>query len=146
MSENHLNKHFRTILSTHAAMQRVEPALANVGFPDWYITFPHCKILVEAKHIKEWPKRSRTGIKFKRFEPHQRAFIYKHGKFGNGGVFILVQVEDDILLFSHDYVYELEGSTKKQCFDNCIFHWSRSARLWRSKQFKEKLVEILFTN
>lgn len=146
MSENHLNNHFKSILNTYCKMQRVEPSFVNTSFPDWYITFPSCKILIEAKHVREWPKRATTGIKFKRYTPGQKRFIFTHGRFGRGGVFILVQVGDDIMLFTWHYAYKIVGMTKADCLKNCCFHWKRSERKWRSKQFKEELIEILTTN
>src|SRR4030042_3263272 len=140
MSESKLNDHSKPVLNSHAKMQRVEPALANVNFPDWYITLTSAKVLIEAKYLRKWPSRSQTGIKFKRFTPGQKQFIYTHGRFGKGGIFVLLQVDDDIMLFPWHYVYKLEDTTKKQCFDNCIFKWSRGDRLWRSLQFKEELI------
>lgn len=143
MSESQLNKHFESILNNHCKMQRVEPSFSNISFPDWYITFSSCKILVESKHIREWPKRPSTGINFKRYTPGQKRFLYTHGKFGNGGVFILLQVQDDIMLFTWHYAYKLVGMTRQQCFDNCCFRWKRSERKWRSNIFKEELVSVL---
>jgi len=146
MSESHLNKHFKSILDNHSRMQRVEPSLQNIAFPDWYITLPNCKILIEAKHIREWPKRSSTGIKFKRYTPEQKRFIFTHGRYGNGGVFILLQVDDDIMIFTWKYAYKLVGMTKLDCLRNCGFHWKRSERKWRSESFKEDLINFLSTN
>jgi len=146
MSESQLNKHFKSILDDHTVMQRVEPSLANINFPDWYITLKTNKILVEAKHIREWPKRPQTGIRFKRYTPGQKQFIHKHGKFGKGGVFILLQVDDDILLFPWHCAYSIDGATKKKCFEDCIFSWKRSDRRFRSLEFKEELIHVLSTN
>ena len=146
MSESHLNKHFASILKNHAKMQRVEPSLENIAFPDWFITLPNVKILIEAKYIRNWPKRPQTGIKFKRYTPEQKSFITKHGRFGRGGVFILLQVEDDIMIFTWHYAYKIVGMTKKQCLGSCGFHWKRSERKWRSEAFKQELIEFLSTN
>ena len=104
------------------------------------------KILIEAKHIREWPKRPQTGIKFKRYTAGQKRFLFTHGKFGNGGVFILLQVQDDIMIFTWDFAYKIEGMTKKQCLDACVFNWKRSERKWRSNIFIEDLIHVLTTN
>jgi hypothetical protein len=73
--------------------------LYSVGVPD--ISYSHPEVpgsgWIEAKSVKEWPKRSTTTLKMKHFTPQQSAWIYRHGSV-NKRTWLLLEVERDVFL------------------------------------------------
>lgn len=93
--------------------ERVENRLA-AGFPDVFFTINGVHGLVELKYL---PKKKKT-ITIPHFTDEQRAFSYRHK------TPILVQIEDEYLLFGHDQSLTLgTGETLDEFVQKSVSYW-----------------------
>lgn len=96
--------------------ERVENRLA-AGFPDVFFTIDGVHGLVELKYL---PKKKKT-ITIGHFTDEQRAFSYRHG------TPILVQIEDEYLLFQAEHSLHLgTGEEMNEFVQKAAFRWERS--------------------
>lgn len=63
---------------------------------------------MELKHEHNWPARSSTIVRLKRFTDEQKAFLKEKGQ-GGGNTWLLLQIENDHLLY-HWYDVHLLGT------------------------------------
>lgn len=95
--------------------ERVENRLA-AGFPDVFFTIRGTHGLVELKYL---PKKRKT-ITIGHFTDEQRAFSFRHK------TPILVQIEDDYLLFGHEESLHLgTGEPLAEFVQKAVCQWSK---------------------
>ena len=108
--------------------ERVENRLA-AGFPDVFFTIGPVHGLVELKYL---PKKRKT-ITISHFTDEQRAFSFRHK------TPILVQIEDEYLLFGHDHSLILgKGQTLND-------HRSWASARWEKRIDFDHLAQCLLT-
>lgn len=80
---------------------------------------------VELKCVEKWPKREDTILRLDHFTPQQKLFLRKRWAKG-GNAFLLLQVEQDWLLFDGPTAAEVVGcSTKATLLEEARFSWHR---------------------
>lgn len=111
-------------------IRHVKPALArldpvrvenpvNPGTPDVNYNLGW----LELKFLREWPVRPETVVSVEHFTPQQRVWLLRRHKAG-GRAFMLLQVEQDWLLFRGDVAATIVGhATRKQLIDASRGYW-----------------------
>lgn len=115
MDESGFWKYLRTGMGARWKAERIENRLA-AGFPDVFFTIQGTHGLVELKHL---PKKRKT-ITIRHFTDEQRAFSFRHK------TPILVQIEDDYLLFGHEQSLSLgRGEPLGEFLQKASCQWAK---------------------
>ena len=116
MNEAGFWKYLQKGMGARWKAERVENRLA-AGFPDVFFTIDGVHGLVELKYL---PKKKKT-ITIRHFTDEQRAFSYRHG------TPILVQIEDEYLLFGHEHALDLgKGQPLSEHISWAVARWEGS--------------------
>lgn len=92
------------------------------GTPDIYGIIKGNAFWIEAKHRHKWPVKPASAVTFDHYTIDQQKFAAR--QLHNGGLmFLLVQVERDILLFDDSRQVLLGRKNKQWLFDNCLISW-----------------------
>jgi len=75
--------------------------LRGQGFSDYVFSCHSRHGFIEFKHRPKWPKRPDTIVTIDHYTKWQKAFLYRHGKHGNGGAFLCLQVERDVMFYNY---------------------------------------------
>ena len=101
---------------------RVENS-AMAGTPDVYYQHGQTVGWIELKHVKDFPARPTTPIRFHRFTSEQANTIHDFGFYGARS-FVLAQVGIDHYLFNWDAARELRLGQPKHWWDaHCRAAW-----------------------
>lgn len=134
MKEKDLYKKLRKALTNdRIILQRIESPMTASGIPDLCYSYAGVNGFIELKYMKQWPKRSDTRVRIPHFSKAQKLWLYRHFEFGNRA-FLLIQIEDDYLLFKGKESFLLEDYTKDQ--------FLRYAT-WHSKELDRSILEVL---
>jgi len=116
MNESGLWRYLQRGMGARWKAERVENRLA-AGFPDVFFTIDGTHGLVELKYL---PKKKKT-ITIRHFTDEQRAFSYRHR------TPILVQIEDEYLLFGPEHTLELgKGQPLSEHISWAAARWTSS--------------------
>lgn len=80
---------------------------------------------MELKKIDSWPRRDTTLVRIAHFTEDQRHWLDEKGKAG-GNTWILVQVDDYLLLYSWRHAFDLGNWTREEMFSHAV--WSGVGR------------------
>lgn len=120
--ENNLKKYLIRIMGTRWDVQSHEDRF-SLGIPDLSYADRGVNGWIELKHVKEWPKRASTTVKWKRYTPEQVNWLNKRGKKG-GSCWILVQVGTEHFVFPFYEGRKLRaGMTEDEFHERCVQYW-----------------------
>lgn len=116
MDESKFWAYLRRGMGARWKAERIENRLA-AGFPDVFFTIDGTHGLVELKYLA---KKKKT-ITIRHFTDEQRAFSYRHK------TPILVQIEDEYLLFGHEQSLSLgQGESLDEFLQKASYRWEGS--------------------
>ena len=80
---------------------------------------------MELKFLHAFPKRADTVVKFPKFNPQQRVWLYKRASRG-GKCYVLAQVSNLIFLFNGGFASQYLGKmTKTQMLNHAVKVWDK---------------------
>lgn len=115
------------------------------GFSDYVNSCHGRHVFIEYKHVEEWPKRPDTIIKVDHFTKYQKIFLYRHGKHGNGGAFLCLQVGQDILWFNYKQAQKVGKMDKGDMIMLCCDMFKLPFYKDETEAIKQSIIEILTT-
>lgn len=93
-----------------------KPGTPDINFIDGWM---------ELKYLPKFPKRADTVIKFPKFRPQQKVWLYKRAHKG-GKCFVFVQVEKLFFLFHGGFASQFLGKmTKTQMLNHALKVWDK---------------------
>lgn len=118
MAETHQRARVIRALRPYHAVA-VENGTVGPGTPDVNCTLGW----LELKWLRRWPKNEETVVKIDHYTPQQRIWLKRRARAG-GGVWLLLQVGREWLLFSAEYAAEHIGrdATRENLARNALLH------------------------
>lgn len=132
MAEKNLNGRLLKALREFHPV-RIENSCAN-GTPDLNYAYGW----IESKYLARWPTNPELIVRLDHFTPQQKLWHIMRQR-GNGVSYIVLQVADEILLFSGaTAAHYLGQSTRAQLYSRALKRWT--GREFTSESFLDYIV------
>jgi len=126
MSEKRLIQKFNLVMRPEWVSYQIESPSTARGFPDRYFAVEGRHGLIEFKYLPRWPSRPHTIVKIEHYTAQQKAFINICGSKAGGGVFLVIQIGADVLIFDWEGAQRVGRMKRYQMDRVCIFRFNTS--------------------
>jgi hypothetical protein len=122
-------------------MQKIESPMTGEVIPDVFFSTTKTHGMIEFKYIYDWPKRESTKLKLRKFTKEQKAWIYKHGNMKGGGIFLILQIRNEIMVFTWETATHLMEGTRDHLHIMSQLVFDKT--LLKTKEDKREIKEYL---